>query len=57
MKDSLGIICSSLCIVHYVATPVILSLLATILTTAFIHYMFIVNPVEIRVKTFYASKA
>lgn len=47
MKDLLGIICSSLCLVHCLATPIILALgvsglLATILTTEFIHYILIV---------------
>jgi len=47
MKDTLGIICSGLCIVHCIATPFILvlgvsGLLATILTTEFVHYILIV---------------
>lgn len=47
MKDRLGIICSSLCIVHCMAVPVILGLgisglLATVLTTEFVHYILIV---------------
>jgi|GEM_PF-569359 len=47
MKDQLGIVCSSLCIVHCVATPVILALgvsglLASILTTEFVHYILLV---------------
>ncbi len=46
MKDQLGIICSSLCIFHCVATSVILALgmsglLASILTTEFVHYILI----------------
>jgi hypothetical protein len=46
MKDQLGIICSGLCIVHCLATPIILGLgisglLATILTTEFLHYLLI----------------
>lgn len=46
MKDKLGILFSSLCIVHCIATPFILALgmsglLATILTTEFVHYILI----------------
>ena len=47
MKDKLGILCSSLCIVHCIVTPFILALglsglLAKILTTEFLHYILIV---------------
>lgn len=47
MKDRLGIIFSSLCIVHCIAVPLILGLgvsglLATVLTTEFVHYILIV---------------
>ncbi|HDY86269.1 hypothetical protein LCGC14_0471100 [marine sediment metagenome] len=47
MKDRLGIIFSSLCLVHCLATPFILALgvsgiLATILTTELVHYILIV---------------
>lgn len=47
MKDQLGIICSSLCIIHCIGTPIILALgvsglLANILTTEFVHYILLV---------------
>jgi hypothetical protein len=47
MKDRLGIIFSSLCLVHCLATPLILALglsgvLATMLTTELVHFILIV---------------
>ena len=49
MKDQLGIVCSGLCIVHCVATPVILGLgisgvVASVLTTELFH-LFLLFPI------------
>jgi len=47
MKDQLGVVCSGLCIVHCLATPIILGLgvsgvLASILTTELFHLLLLV---------------
>lgn len=46
MKDQLGIVCSGLCIVHCIATPVLLGLgasglLTSMLSTEFVHLLLI----------------
>mgnify|MGYP006078176075 CR=1 FL=1 len=47
MKDQLGTICSSLCIVHCIATPIIMAIgvsgvLASVIDTEFVHLLLII---------------